>query len=220
MVAVVVAAIWMGWREANKHGHFPLRGIHLEGTVQISSQQILKLLALRQGVNLLRLDPNQIREQLLSLPWVRSAKVKRVFPGTLVITLAERTAVCLGLKGERLYLLDEYGLPIKPFEVADPLLLPLVTPPKGEDPGSKVVWLVNLLGKHAWLKERISQAAGYTGGRWILYTREGVKLFLSEDADKELALLHRVQDKYGILDREIRQVELRIPGRIAVRSAL
>ena len=58
------------------------------------------------------------------------------------------------------------------------------------------------------------------GGRWTLYTKQGVKVLLSKRTDQELALLKRLQEQYAVLDRKIRQVELRIPGRAMVRFAL
>ncbi|MBF0590191.1 MAG: cell division protein FtsQ/DivIB [Magnetococcales bacterium] len=93
----------------------------------------------------------------------------------------------------------------------------VVTNEWSKDGPAKVVWLMNLLGRHPWLKDRITEAIGYAGNRWVLYTNRGVKLLLSNDADRELKFLSRLQKRYAILDRTVRQVELRIPGKAAVR---
>ncbi|MBF0341353.1 MAG: FtsQ-type POTRA domain-containing protein [Magnetococcales bacterium] len=209
-----------GWLALQRSTLFPLETIHFKGLVNIPNQVALQVMDTPKGTNLLSIDPEKIRANLLSLPWIHSVRVKRLFPSTLTVTLAEKSAVCLGRQGEKLVMLDEYGLPIKPYEKTDPLLLPVVTPMPGPNQAASVVWILNLLDKQAWIKDQISEAVGQPAGGWILYTRKGVKLLLSNRAEQELSLLHRLQKRYKILDLRIRQVELRIANRIAVRPEL
>ena len=164
----------------------------------------------------------------MALPWVRSARVRRVFPVGLWVEMAEKVAVCTGRDGDRLTLLDEYGMAIKPLEPGDPLVLPVVTTGAGGKPSlrsenerpARVVRLINLLGRHGWLRERISEAVELSEDHWTLHTRQGMRLLISHRGNEELALLKRLQDQHRVLDRKVRQVELRIAGRVAVRAAL
>ncbi|MBF0358588.1 MAG: FtsQ-type POTRA domain-containing protein [Magnetococcales bacterium] len=220
LTAVVLATvtIYFGWVEAAKPGYFPLEEIRLEGVVNSDVEQTLDTINIDKGANLLSIDLDSVKKNLLSLPWIRSVRVKRVFPNTLSVNLTEKIAVCMGKDENRLHLLDEYGTYIKLLEAEDPLIFPVViTPERSRNKQAKIVWLINLLGRHPWIKERISEAVGFAGNRWVLYTKKGVKLLLSADADNELELLMRLQKRYDILNRQVRQIELRIPGRIAVR---
>ncbi|NGZ06589.1 MAG: FtsQ-type POTRA domain-containing protein [Magnetococcales bacterium] len=206
-----------GWERMRRSDWFPLETIHIRGLVNLPHAAILQTMDTQKGTNLLTIDPENIRSRLLSLPWIHSVRVKRLFPSTLTVTLTEKSAVGLGRQGERIMVLDEYGLPIKPYEKTDPLLFPVITPTPGPNQAAQAVWILNLLDKQAWIKDQISEAVGQPGGGWILYTRKGVKLLLSNRAEQELSLLHRLQKRYKILDLRIRQVELRIANRVAVR---
>ncbi|MBF0461568.1 MAG: FtsQ-type POTRA domain-containing protein [Magnetococcales bacterium] len=219
LIGLAAVAV-LGWREVNKPGWFPLQEMRLSGLVNTPVTQATEAVGAEKGSNLLGVDPRTVQARMESLPWVRSVSVKRQFPSTLVIRVVERVAVGMVREQDRLFLVDEYGMTIKPLEKGDPLMLPIIVSAPGEEKAAQVVWLINLLAKHAWLQNRISEAVGLPGGRWTLYTKQGVKVLLSKRTDQELELLKRLQDQYAVLDRKIRQVELRIPGRAMVRFAL
>lgn len=216
----LVGTIFLGWQYANKPGRFVLKKIQLEGLVQTKAAVAMEQLRIEGGSNLLWVDPRTIKERLTFLPWVRTVLVRRIFPDALSILVKEKIPVCMGVIGGKLYLLDEYGLPIKPFETGDTLMLPVVRPAANKDAAQEVVWMINLLDRFEGLKGMISEAVGFAGKRWTLHTKTGIKLLISENAEKELELLMRLQKKYKILDRKIKQVELRIPGKAAVRRQL
>lgn len=216
----LLTACVVGWHEANKPGRFPLQEMRLSGLVNTSVEQTNEAVGAEKGVNLLHIDPRTVKIRLESLPWIRSVHVKRQFPSTLIVRVVERVAVGMVREKDRLFLVDEYGVPIKPLEKTDPLMLPIIVSAPGEEKAAQVVWLINLLSRHAWLKDHISEAVGLPGGRWTLYTKQGIKLLLSQRTDQELELLRRLQEQFAVLDRKIRQVELRIPGKAMVRFAL
>lgn len=217
LLILVIFAGRQSWELLKRSNWFPLETIHIRGLVNIPNQVAIGAMETPKGTNLLAIDPETIRTRLQTLPWIHSVRVKRIFPSTLTVTLSEKSAVGLSRQGERLMVLDEYGMPIKTFEKGDPLLLPVITPLPGSHQAEQTVKLLNLLDKQAWIKDQISEAVGTPGDGWTLYTRKGVKLLLSNRAEQELSLLHRLQKRYKILDLRIRQVELRIANRIAIR---
>ncbi|MEO5353990.1 MAG: FtsQ-type POTRA domain-containing protein [Magnetococcus sp. XQGC-1] len=219
LIALLVGSA-LGWREMRKPGWFPLQDVRINGLVNTSMERAMEAVNAEKGTNLLSVDPRVVQTRMESLPWVRSVHVRRQFPATLVVRVVEKVAVGMVREGDRLFLVDEYGVTVKPLEKTDPLMLPIIVSAQGEEKSAQVVWLINLLTKHAWLHPRISEAVGLPGGRWTLYTKQGVKLLLSKRTDQELELLRRLQEQYAILDRKIRQVELRVPGKAMVRFAL
>ncbi|MBF0161235.1 MAG: FtsQ-type POTRA domain-containing protein [Magnetococcales bacterium] len=208
------------WHEVNKPGWFPLQELQISGLVSTPVDAATEAAGLLKGNNLLAVSPKTVQARMARLPWVRSVHVKRQFPSTMLIRVVERVAVGMVREEGRLFLVDEHGATIKPLEKSDPLMLPIIVAAPGEEKEAQVVWLINLLGRHAWLRNRISEAVGIPGGRWILYTKQGVKLLFSQRTDQELELLRRLQEQYAVLDRKVRQVELRIPGKAMVRFAL
>ncbi|MBF0184000.1 MAG: FtsQ-type POTRA domain-containing protein [Magnetococcales bacterium] len=220
LLILLLTAMVAGWREINKPGWFPLQEMRVSGLVNTSVAQATTAIGVEKGSNLLSVHPKTVQARLEALPWIRSVHVKRQFPSILLIRVVEKSAVGMVREGDRLFLVDEYGATIKPMEKEDPLMLPIIVSAPGEEKATQVVWLINLLSKHTWLQGRISEAVSAPGGRWILYTKQGVKLLLSQRTDQELELLKRLQDQFAILDRKVRQVELRIPGKAMVRFAL
>ncbi|MBF0426082.1 MAG: FtsQ-type POTRA domain-containing protein [Magnetococcales bacterium] len=209
-----------GWREARQPGRFQLQEIRLLGRVHTHEKVILDALreiGIVQGSNLLRIDPRQVLERMAALPWIRKVRVERVYPNVLTIAMVEKVAVCMGRQGEQITLIDEYGKPIKAMEKGDPLRMPVVFRRETVLESETVVALMNLLGRHPWLREQLSEAISIPGDRWIMYTKRGVRILFSQRAEAEMNLLRQLQDRYRILDRRIRQVDMRVSGLVAVR---
>ncbi|MBF0588729.1 MAG: FtsQ-type POTRA domain-containing protein [Magnetococcales bacterium] len=209
--------IW-GWVAAHQPGRFPLKEIQVQGMLHTDPNRALMMLGAPEKTNLLLLELDSARERLGMLPWVKGVRMERLLTtGALSVTLWERTAVCLGRDGERLVVLDEYGKPIKRLEPQDPLPLPVVTQYAGDDASVRTVRLMNLLGEHPWLKGRLSEVIGLSNERWVLYTMKGTRLLFSDRIRQEMDLLRKLQMRFQLLDRRIAQVDLRIPGKVAVR---
>ncbi|MGN7613574.1 cell division protein FtsQ/DivIB [Magnetococcales bacterium HHB-1] len=218
IAGVIIAPLIWGWFEIQNPGRFPLRRIQIHQSVHTDVQRALRVLGVPQHTNLFMVDIHAVRKRLISLPWVRDIRVERQWSqGILAIALIEKNAVCTSRSGERLILMDEYGLAIKPLESKDPLILPIITTlPEGEQ-ARHVVWILNILSRHTWLKPRISEAIQLPGGHWILYTLKGIKLLFSPTMEEELTRLHKLQEIYSILDRDIQQIDLRITKKVFIR---
>ncbi|MEO5376388.1 MAG: FtsQ-type POTRA domain-containing protein [Magnetococcus sp. DMHC-6] len=207
-----------GWKKTRDPGRFPFKDLVILGSVHTTKEQVLSKITLSRGDNLLLANPREIRDNLLTLPWVRQARVQRIFPSTLEVGLREKQPVFMSRVGEKLILMDEYGKSIKPFELGDPVILPIAIPASGtKDPNADLVNLMNLLGKHEWLRNRLSEAKGITSKRWALFTKKGIQILLSQNPEPELDLLRQLQKQYKILDREIERVDLRINGVAVVK---
>ena len=218
-LVLLASAAYVG-HETKKAGRLVLKEVQITGLVHIQADEILAAMDAKKGHPILGIDLENVRDQIERLPWVLSVQVKRRLPSDLMIRIIEKEAVVMSREKDQLLLLDKYGKIIKPLEQGDPIIPPVIVAAASVDGPAQVVDFVSLLEKHAWLKEHISEAVGLPGGRWTVYTKRGVKLLLSKRLEDELKLLKGLQDRYGILDRKIRQIELRIPGRVAVRLAL
>jgi cell division septal protein FtsQ len=81
---------------------------------------------------MLGLRLRRIGEQLAKIPWVEKVRVRRYFPGSLVVEIREREPQAIAHMGY-LYYLDGSGEPFKPLTVGDPLDYPVVTGVTEED---------------------------------------------------------------------------------------
>src|SRR5690348_13037155 len=73
--------------------------IRVEGRETTDRETILTALGARPGTPILAMSPRRAKEQLETLPWVRSAVVERRLPDTLYVRLIERRPLALWQHG-------------------------------------------------------------------------------------------------------------------------
>ena len=106
---------------------FALREVELSGQKRLARADIERLAGIELGKNLFTFDSHKAVSGLLTNPWIQSAKVTRVLPGSLKVEIVEREARALALLGDQLFLLTPDGEPFKPVAADDPIDLPVVT---------------------------------------------------------------------------------------------
>ena len=81
--------------------------ITVDGNSRMSKGEVLALLDGLHGANLLLADLDDWRERLLRSPWVSEASIRRVFPGSVNVAIAERQPLGIGRINDGLYLVDQ-----------------------------------------------------------------------------------------------------------------
>ena len=56
--------------------------------------------------SLLSIDSAAARERIERLPWIATATISRIFPGSLEVHVTERKPAALWIRGQREYLID------------------------------------------------------------------------------------------------------------------
>ncbi len=94
LAALVLAAAGLAW--LTRAPMFTLRGITLDGELTRSNLATLRANAVPRLVgNFFSIDLDRGRAAFESVPWVRQAVVRRIWPDRLVVTLEEHHAVAL-----------------------------------------------------------------------------------------------------------------------------
>jgi cell division protein FtsQ len=78
---------------------FRLRDIRVEGTQNLRPGEVITRAGIGSGTNVFHLDTGSIVSVLEADPWIRSATVERHLPGSVVITVQERTPIARALVG-------------------------------------------------------------------------------------------------------------------------
>ncbi len=163
-LAVALAALASRLPEAMaRMDTFRVREVRLEGNRFLSREEALAAVAVAPGSSVWD-DLEVWRDRLANHPLVREARVRRVFPGTLVLEVVEREPVAL-ISAPALEPVDALGrtLPIDPSEHR--LDLPLLTPwgPAGASaltPSQRRILaeeVARLARVDPWLLSRISE---------------------------------------------------------------
>nr|WP_067699348.1 FtsQ-type POTRA domain-containing protein [Nocardia jejuensis] len=111
-----------------------VRTVRIDGLVAVPESDVLAALDVPEGLSMMRMDTTAMAEHVAQLPKVRSARVQRVFPSSVRVTVDERVAVLYFDSPEGPHLLDSDSVEFA-IEPPPPGAAKLVTEhPGGADP--------------------------------------------------------------------------------------
>jgi len=194
-----------------------VKSVLVEGRDRTHSDEIIELLSVERGMPILKIDPHHAKTDLEALPWVSSAAVERQLPDTIYVKIVERRPLTLWqLEGE-LSVIDQNGVVIPGIEARRHAGLPLIVGPGAPEHAAD---LISVLASEPELRDRVVAAIWVGDRRWNLQLTGSIDVRLPEgglvEAWKQLA---RIEKEYGVLDRDVTLIDLRLPDRLVVRTA-
>lgn len=87
-----------------------VRTTEVTGNKSVPGVQILSAADIATGTPLLQVDTEAVAQRVAAIPSVESARVQRSYPSTLQITVTERTPVALVTDGDKVHVLDRFGV--------------------------------------------------------------------------------------------------------------
>ena len=194
-----------------------LQTVEVHGRGETRQADVVGALGAPRGAPLLGLDIDAMRERLAALPWIVSAEIERRYPDRLVVTVTEAEPLALWQRRQKLFLVSRTG---KVIETADlhkyAKLLVIV----GDNAPERAEGLFDLLAQQPKLKERVTAAVFVGKRRWNLRFDNGVDVKLPEEnADAAWSRLADLQSQHGILEKDVRIIDLRLPDQVVVRRA-
>ena len=186
--------------------------VELSGNTHTQVEDVYRALNIDGGRSLLTLDAVTARMSIENLPWVEEASLKKAYPGTLAVTLAERVPFALWQMGDAITVVERDGTPIGPF-AAEPGIaaLPLVVGTGAADHADQ---FFAMLKETPWLVGQIHAAIRVGDRRWDLRLRNGMTLHLPENGIADaIARLELLDVTYGVLARDLAAIDLRFDDR-------
>ncbi len=194
---------------------FAIEDVKVVGNNETSDIDILGQLELDGETSLVGLSAEGARQAIAKLPWVESAEVRKVYPGTLLVALEERKAFAVWQNGQELSLIDSAGDTIVPFRPGRYNALPLVV---GEGAEKRVKGFVDEVAAYPELAGKVRAYIRVADRRWDILLENGVRIMLPEDEPmKALAQVERLDREKNLLSRDISGVDLRLNDRITVQ---
>ena len=190
--------------------------IEVEGRETTDAATIMAALAADRGTPILAVRPSRAKQQLESLPWVRSAAIERRLPGTLLVRLVERHPLAVWQHDGKQELIDRQGEVIAVSDLGRFARLPTVV---GEHAATHAAALIEMLGHEPELAARVTAAVRVDDRRWNVRIDHAIDVLLpEEDPGAAWARLAAVERQSSVLKRDVRSVDLRLPDRLVLRA--
>ncbi len=208
---------------------FRVDQVEVVGNSRLSAEQTVALSDIQYGVNTFSLDLDMIGHKIEENPWIETARVQRIFPRKVLVTLTEREPVAIINLGY-LYYLDARGEIFKVLDARDSLDYPVITgfdyeKAQRHDPEyakklETIVTLIEELRTRSIVNlEQVSEIHQNREGGLTLFTlQNGVEIRLGWDGfSKKIDRLERIyaqlQPKLNILD----YIDLNVDEKVIVR---
>ncbi len=195
---------------------FRVDEIIVTGRRETSRAELLRAVHLIRGAPILAFDLDRALKRVERLPWVRRASVKRMLPDTVILNIEERRPLALWQNKGRFRLIDRDGEVIRGQALERFSSLPVVVGPNAPAPALE---LLTMLRSRPELMRRVEAAVRVGDRRWNVRLKGGIDVRLpAAGAGKAWARLAEYERKHGILERDVRVLDLRLPDRLIVRE--
>ena len=189
--------------------------VTISGISELKETEILAYAGVKARNSLPYLDAEGMRTRLRSVPMIRDAEVRKLYPSRLAITVVERQPYALWQKDGKISIVSADGMPIDTLHDDRYARLPLIV---GDGANERLDQYRKIIEAAGELTPRIKAGALVSRRRWSLYTTDNVEVRLPElEPEAAVQRLASLQRDYRILDKDIVALDLRVPGRVEVQ---
>ena len=187
----------------------------VQGASPAAQADIINAAGLYKDEPLMGLDLQAVRRSVEQVGWVKSAKVVRLFPDTVVIAVTQRQTMAVWQHAGHTVVVDNDGAVISEADPGRFPDLPLIV---GEGANDAVASILPVVRGHPNVSQRLEALVRVDGRRWDLRTRDGGIIQLpAVGEDTALIQLDQLDQKSRILELGFERIDLRDPELVAVR---
>jgi len=194
---------------------FRVKQIHVAGASALARTDIVRAAGVGVGQPLLGLDLGKVQARVQDVGWVEDAKVVRLLPDTLVITVKERRQLAVWQHDGRAWVIDEHGAKIPEADPARFPTLPLVV---GAGAAVHAPEILPTIAQRPKLMARMEALVRVDDRRWDLRLKDGALIQLpAVDQEQALIQLEQLDLRSRILELGFERIDLRNPDVVAAR---
>lgn len=229
LVVLLLGGAVLAARQVFHSGYFGVARVRVENLGRVSEEEIVALSDIRPGMNIFDLELAMIGRKIEENPWIAVARVERVLPREVVISVRERVPKAVINLGY-LYYLDADGEIFKVLGPEDSLDFPVVTGIDRrtllENPGDcrrqlaeAMALLDELAGRRTFALDDVSELNIDPTDGLTLYTFSGgvpVRMGYSNYSSK-LDRLERIYPELEPRLPALRYIDLNVADRVIVK---
>ncbi len=196
---------------------FRVEDILVVGRLETPRKELLEAVRLSRGAPILAFDIVAARRRVERLPWIRSARVERMLPDTILMNVEERQPLALWQHQGQFALIDHEGEVILRDGLERFADLVVVV---GEEAPVHAATLLETLGNEPELLPLVEAAVWVGGRRWNIRLAGDIDVRLPEkNAKGAWTRLAEYERAHRVLERDVQVLDLRLPDRLIVRKA-
>ena len=193
---------------------FGVAKINITGQSLTSEAAILKALALESNISTLNFDADAALDRLKAIPSIKSASIRKIYPGELVVTIEEKVPMARWRIGDATYLVDENGGAVARDDGSF-RELPLVV---GEGAADDAMVMIRTLDRYPAITRDLAALSRIGDRRWDLIFYSGLRVQLPENGVAQaLQQLDMYQRDQQLLDRDVKIIDLRVSGMVSLK---
>lgn len=211
----LVGAIGQGLDNQMAAIGFRVAAVQVQGASAASDPYVRRALALSPNQPILGLDLETLRQRVEAVGWVKSAKVVRLLPDTVLVTVVERPRLAVWQYGGVASVVDPDGRVIPEADAGSFPELPLVV---GSGANTSASAILPLVAARPRLMSRTEALVRVDGRRWDLRLKDGSLIQLpATGEDGALMQLDQLDQRARLLELGFERIDLRDPQMVAVR---
>lgn len=202
---------------------FELEEVLFVGNSHLSDAELLRLMGVRMGRNLLNVSSEEMTEGLTSSPWVREARLRKEFMHRIRVMVVEAEPVALLRTEKGMYLVDDQGVVLETLDEKTEMFFPIIIASRPESHGeaygealllAQVVKETGLLKNHARV-----EIVGLEKGVTALSVRvDNVEVRVGHgEYRKKLARYFELSDDIRRRQIDVEYVDVRFANRVVVK---
>lgn len=196
---------------------FSVRHVSVTGVEQMNELRVYERALAQRDQPMPLVDVAALREELLTLPWVKDARVSRQLPDQLAIDIVERQPRAVLAGPDRLVLIDGEGHTLEPVSAKRAGTMLRLS---GPGVRTQVPALDRLLAAAPALKHRVRAAEWVGNRRWNLTFDTGQVLALPQGEDEaagSLITFAKLDGVNRLLGGKATSFDMRNPDRLYMR---
>jgi cell division protein FtsQ len=187
----------------------------VEGATPMARPDIIRASGLYRDQPIIGLDLEALRRRVEQVGWVKSARVVRMLPDTIVIAVTQRDTLAVWEHGGRSQVIDSQGRPIPEADAGRFADLPLVV---GDGANENAPAILSAVRAHPRVMEHLDALVRVDNRRWNLRLKDGGQILLpAVGEDSALIQLDQLDQKSRLLALGFGFIDLRNPDVVAVR---
>jgi cell division protein FtsQ len=228
MIVGLLSAVLMTGNRAQTLGHavttftderiaslgLNLQNVRLIGVSDAAAPDIKRALNLTRGQPIALMDLGEVQKSVENVGWVKSATIRRQFPGLLVVSVVERPRLAVWQYKGKDVVIDDQGQIIPEAHAVNFINLPLVV---GEGANEQAADILELLNARPALLQKTYALVRVDTRRWDVHLKNGTVIKLPAlGQDQALARLDSLINQRRVLDQGFAEIDLLDPNALQV----